>query len=93
MREYQVKAQCCSVPDNDIASTSHMAKTDCRTPNVHLAATFAPHHLHITTGALRTSNNTLAHLARSFGDPVEPGSQRRRASHLFPYARDSAAPS
>jgi hypothetical protein len=73
------------VPDNDIASTSHMAKTEgccCRTPNVHLAATFAPHLLHITPGALRNSNTTLAHLARSSNDPVDSGLPRRRESRL-----------
>lgn len=79
-----VETRRCSVPDNDIASTGHMAKTEgyCRrAPNVHLAATFALQSLRITPGALR--NTTIAHLARGSNDDLDPVLPLRRGLHLL----------
>lgn len=72
---FGVNAQCCSVPDDDIASQHqpHMLPSPkvaaSRAPMRSPRATFAPHLLRTTTsGALHNTNVALAHLVRSFDD-------------------------
>lgn len=83
----EVKTQCCSVPDNDIASTSHLAKTEgwwLMLPSAGRAPWACSSNLLLlissttTLGALGNTNATLAHLARSLHDPLDAALWLRR---------------